>query len=162
MTKTSAELEKEWASLKAVKSTEHLLSDIDAKDKEIADLKAKVKSMEHLASAVDAKDREIADLNRSHREEFNTLVKEHTKELEVLRKEKQKVENDSKNVLEKSVENVEKKYKKVLEELTNKLSMREKQLSKIIGFHGSLLKSLQGQLETSLEVNEYFINEVSK
>lgn len=131
-------------------------------EKELASLKAKVKSMEHLASAVDAKEREIADLNRSHCEEFDALIREHAKELEALRKEKQKVENDSRNILEKSVENVEKKYKKVLEELTNKLSMREKQLSKIIGFHGSLLKSLQGQLETSLEVNEYFINEVSK
>ena len=131
-------------------------------EKELASLEAKVKSMEHLASAVDAKDREIADLNRSHREEFDTLIREHIKELEALRKEKQKVENDSRNILEKSVENVEKKYKKVLEELTNRLSTREKQLSKIIGFHGSLLKSLQGQLETSLEVNEYFINEVSK
>lgn len=130
--------------------------------KELASLEAKVKSMEHLASAVDAKDREIADLNRNFNEEFDKLRIEHAKELEVLRKEKQKVENDSNYILEKNVENVEKKYKEVLEELTNKLSMREKQLSKIIGFHGSLLKSLQGQLETSLEVNEYFIEEVSK
>jgi hypothetical protein len=87
----------------------------------------KIEEQKHLAEAVEAKDKEIAQLRE--------------KQVQMLDAENLKKENEL---------------------LKNTLTRREKELNKLIIMHGNLLKALQGNLDNAIELNEYFMNEVSK
>lgn len=87
----------------------------------------KIEEQKHLAEAVEAKDKEIAELR------------------EQLRKERER------QVQSVNTENLQKEH-----------TRRVKELNHLIALHGNLLKTLQGTLDNAIELNEYFVNEVSK
>ncbi len=109
-----------------------------------------------LGEAVEAKDKEIVRLRETQEkqiEQIRTMKEREIAELkEQLRKEREK------QIQMLNVENL----KKENELLKNTLTRREKELNKLIIMHGNLLKALQGNLDNAVELNEYFINEVSK
>jgi hypothetical protein len=86
-----------------------------------------------LGEAVEAKDKEIAQLRETQEKQIE--------QVQMLDAENLKKENEF---------------------LKNTLTRREKELNKLIILHGNLLKALQGNLDNAIELNEYFVNEVSK
>jgi vacuolar-type H+-ATPase subunit H len=109
-----------------------------------------------LGEAVEAKDKEIAQLRETQEKQIEQIRAMKEREIAELKDQLQK--EREKQVQTLNAENL----KKENEFLKNALTRREKELNKLIILHGNLLKALQGNLDNAIELNEYFINEVSK
>lgn len=92
-----------------------------------------IEEQKHLAAAVEAKDKKIAELR------------------EDLQREKNKSTQDDSKPIESAIRPLE-----------QQLERRVKELNHLIALHGNLLKTLQGTLDNAIELNEYFVGEVSK
>lgn len=109
-------------------------------------LESELKEREHLASAVNAKDDEIAELKAEHREEI---------------RQKEEAINRVYAKQDKRIDEIEYKHQKEIELIYETLQKREKQLNKLVVFFGNTLKGLQGNLDNAIELNSYFVEEVS-
>lgn len=69
-----------------------------------------------------------------------------------------RVITDSRKELEKTT----KIYADKVNELTEALKRRERQLNKFINNFGSILKTLQGVTDLSIDLNDYLVNDVTK
>lgn len=116
----------------------------------------KIEEQKHLAEAVEAKDKEIVQLREVQEKQIEQIRAMKEREIAELKEQLQK--EREKQVQTLNAENL----KKENEFLKNTLTRREKELNKLIILHGNLLKALQGNLDNAIELNEYFINEVSK
>lgn len=116
----------------------------------------KIEEQKHLAEAVEAKDKEITQLRKTQEKQIEQIRTMKEREIAALKEQLQK--EREKHVQTLNAENL----KKENELLNNTLTRREKELNKLIILHGNLLKALQGNLDNAIELNEYFINEVSK
>ena len=109
-----------------------------------------------LGEAVEAKDKEIVRLREVQEKQIEQIRAMKEREIAELKEQLQKEREKQVQML--NAENL----KKENEFLKNTLTRREKELNKLIILHGNLLKALQGNLDNAIELNEYFINEVSK
>lgn len=116
----------------------------------------KIEEQKHLAEAVEAKDKEIVQLREVQEKQIEQIRAMKEREIAELKEQLQKEREKQVQML--NAENL----KKENEFLKNTLTRRDKELNKLIILHGNLLKALQGNLDNAIELNEYFINEVSK
>jgi DNA repair exonuclease SbcCD ATPase subunit len=124
-----------------------------------------IEYFKHLSDTVEAKDKEINDLKSSHRKEVLTLqgqagsARESIK-LEVRRELEQEYAplKEELGTVKASYQNFDEKEKWYKQQLER----RGKELQKMINLHGALLKQLQGMVDTALEVNEYFVKEATQ
>ena len=161
---TKQELELELADLRnKVAVQTHLASAVDAKDKEIIELKKlevelrglrqKVQEQVHLASAVEVKDKELVEL-RKQVELLKVEAKEGTKV--VTEQQRQQIANLTKELetikpLVKSAEQL-KQQNEVLTQIAN---------GYIANFR-SYLKSQQGALELAIEIEALLADKLAK
>jgi predicted S18 family serine protease len=157
MTKAELEIELKKA-LDKIEEQKHLAEAVEAKDKEIVQLReVQEKQIEQIRAM---KEREIAEL----KEQLQKEREKQEKQIEQIRAMKEReIAELKKQLQEKQVQMLSaENLKKENELLKNTLTRREKELNKLIILHGNLLKALQGNLDNAIELNEYFINEVSK
>lgn len=164
MSKTKKEL------VEIIDGQRHLAEAVEAKDVELSkkgvELSKKdaelMKALERAAKA-DAFEKEIAQLKKENgimsrdqdglaknlQEEFEKKVKELEEEFE---KKIMELEGNHKKAFEKK----DADYKVLLEEYQNKM----RQFDKWILTHGNLLKSLQGTLDSHIDLNDFLIKEL--
>lgn len=109
----------------------------------------------HLAEAVGVKDQEIADLKRQHRDEIKEL---------------RKLPQDAKSAGDLKLKEVMEKNQKDLNaimKLHDEALVKHKQVAlmyrnqrdHVMFAHGALLKTIQGTLDNSLDLNSYMARE---
>jgi len=124
-----------------------------------------IKYYEHMSSTVEAKDKEINDLKETHANEIQQIKSSGNQSREQIklevRRELEKEYTPLKTELEEakkiagSVEERDKYY-------TGLITRRAKELEKVINVHGALLKVLQGVVDNALYLNEYIVKEVKE
>ena len=110
----------------------------------------KIEEQKYLASAVDAKDRELAQMMKSHQEELELINKRHQEE---LKRAESKIESNKKDISD--------SYERRINFLETENGRRVKELDQLLRVHGALLKSLQGTIDNSIELNEFIFNRIT-
>lgn len=123
-------------------------------------LKDQVTEMKHLSEAVEAKDKEIAKLKETYEAKLEKLKVE--KDTDIATQTEAKTKNCKEQLAEKDAEfeKVRQGYEKHIKVLEAQLNRRIQELNKVIFQYGALLKTVQGVLDTHLEVNDMIVKEI--
>lgn len=117
------------------------------------DLQEKLDETVHLKEAVEEKDKEIAKLIEQSKVKRESEVKEAVdKKVNYYEKEIQRKDSEIKRIKEDS--------KRQIEKATKEIQRRAGELNKTVFQYGALLKTLQGTLDTHLELNDFIVSEI--
>lgn len=146
-----------------------------------------IEHFQHLSDTVEAKDKEINELKNKHSEEIGILKEQHLYEVTQLKNPqlKETLKHDAKRELEKEyvgindelrtlradfnrimegqkdVDEVVKKLK-TISAYEDTIKLRNSQISELISIHGDLLKQLQGIANNGIRLNEYYVEKVMR
>lgn len=113
------------------------------------ELQQLVNNQKYLKQAVETKDNEISKLKEElkHKDSQNK-----NKESERLNQAMQAKDNE--------IENLKKQFKKDYDSLKRLLDKRVNELNSVVFQYGALLKTLQGTLDSHIELNDRIVNDI--
>jgi len=116
----------------------------------------------HLAQAVEAKDKEISDLKAREKSQIEAVKEKLQKEIDTLLLEKENEIERRVTEIKTEMKKTEEKDKKDIEVLMKVRDRRIEELNKLLYAHGDLLKTLESTINTHLTLNGYIVQEIQK